>query len=111
MDISDNACEFIKQETATFNYDPAVMIIERIFQGWCGQSKAVTASLVDRKMLLNESEYIIKNGSQCLVPIWIEKNLQYLVDKSIIDVAGWLTFRRLIVIPTYSPWYDAILKT
>ena len=100
MDITNNACEFIKQETSTFNYDPAVMVFERVFQGCCGQSKAVTASLVDKKMLVNDSEYvIIKNGSQCLVPIWIEKNLQYLVDKSIIDVAGWSTFRRLIVIP------------
>ncbi len=54
-------------------------------------------------MLVNESEYVIKNGSKCLVPIWIEKNLQYLVKKSIIDVAGWSTFRRLIVVPTYSP--------
>ncbi len=33
MDITDNACEFIKQETATFNYDPVVMIFERIYQG------------------------------------------------------------------------------
>ncbi|MHA1473712.1 MAG: hypothetical protein ACTSRX_05990 [Promethearchaeota archaeon] len=53
-------------------------------------------------MLVNDSEYIIKNGSKCLVPIWIEKNLQYLVDKTIIDVAGWSTFRRLIVVPAYS---------
>ena len=100
MDITNDACEFIKQETTTFNYDPAVMVFERVFQGWCGQSKAVTASLVDKKMLVkNDSEYIIKNGSKCLIPIWIEKNLQYLVDKSIIDVAGWSTFRRLIVVP------------
>ena len=109
MDITNDACEFIKQES--FNYDPVVMVFERIYQGWCGQSKAVTASLVDKKMLVNESEYIIKNGSKCLVPIWIEKNLQYLVGKSTIDVAGWSTFRRLIVVPVYSPWYDASLKT
>ena len=101
MDITDSAVEFIKQESATLNYDPAVMVFERVFQGWCGQSRAVTASLVDKKMLVNDSEsgYIIKSDSQCLVPIWIEKNLQYLVDKSIIDVVGWSTFRRLIVVP------------
>lgn len=33
MDITDNACEFIKQETATFNYDPVVMIFERVYHG------------------------------------------------------------------------------
>jgi len=52
-------------------------------------------------MLVNDSEsgYIIKNGSKCHVPIWIEKNLQYLVEKTVIDVAGWSTFLRLIVVP------------
>ncbi|WP_162306672.1 hypothetical protein DSAG12_04220 [Promethearchaeum syntrophicum] len=50
-------------------------------------------------MLANDTEFIIKNGSKCLVPIWIEKNLQYLVDNTKIDVAGWSTYRRLIVIP------------
>jgi len=50
-------------------------------------------------MLANDADFIIKNGSKCLVPIWIEKNLQYLVNKTIIDVAGWSTFRRLIVVP------------
>ena len=99
MDITNDACEFIKQESSAFKYDPVVMVFERVFQGWCGQSKAVTASLVDKKMLANDAEFIIKNGSKCLVPIWIEKNLQYLVDKTIIDVAGWSTFRRLIVVP------------
>ena len=99
MDISNEAIEFIKQESSTFKYDPVVMVFERVFQGWCGQSKAVTASIVDKKMLANDSNFIVQNGLKCLVPIWIEKNLQYLVDKTTIDVAGWSTFRRLIVVP------------
>ncbi|MHA1720221.1 MAG: hypothetical protein ACTSWX_15305 [Promethearchaeota archaeon] len=63
----------------------------------------MTATLVDRKMLTSESEYIIIHGSKCQIPIWIEKNLGYLVNSSIIDVAGWSSFRRLIVVPKYSP--------
>ena len=35
MDITDNACEFIEEETAIFNYtiDPVVMIFERVYTG------------------------------------------------------------------------------
>jgi hypothetical protein len=33
MDITNDACEFIKQESTAFKYDPAVMVIERVFQG------------------------------------------------------------------------------
>nr|QEE16242.1 hypothetical protein DSAG12_02072 [Candidatus Prometheoarchaeum syntrophicum] len=33
MDITNDACEFIKQESTSFKYDPVVMVFERVYQG------------------------------------------------------------------------------
>ena len=61
-------------------------------------SKVVNVLPVNKAQIPDDSKFLIKEVEGCKYPLYIEKHLGHIWEKSEIDVAGWSSFRRLVLI-------------
>jgi len=51
-------------------------------------------------MIQDKAGFDIKETEDCKYPVFLDKRLSHLWDQTKIDVAGWSSFKRLVLIET-----------
>lgn len=97
MKITEGACAFIKEQCKELK-NPVIVVFQREYRGWCGTSVVNSVSPAEKDQIKDEGQFIIKNEPECPFPIYVEKKLEGLWNKAKIDVAGWSTFQRLVIL-------------
>ncbi len=97
MEITEEACSFVSEQSGVM-HDPVIVVFERIYRGWCGETKVINVAPADREQVIQPDNYIEKSIPECKFPIFFEMNLQHLYETARIDVVGWAAFRRLALI-------------
>ena len=97
MQITEGACTFIKEQSKELK-NPVLVLFQREYRGWCGTSVVNTVTPAEKDQIRDEGQFSIQKVPECDVPIYVEKKLEGLWNKAKIDVAGWSTFQRLVIL-------------
>ena len=97
MKVSKGACDYLTEKATEFK-EPVIVLFEQIYRGWCGVSKVTSVVAEDKANIEDPGKFSVKKVDGCNYPIYLQKGLESIWGRAKIDVAGWSTYRRLVVL-------------
>lgn len=95
MKLSEEAKTWLNESTKEMK-KPVIAVVERVYRGWCGTQKVTQVMPVEESDIPDPSTFVVKeqDGWQ----FYVDKAVERSIGKMTIDVAGWSTFKRLIIL-------------
>ena len=98
LKITKEAKKFITEKFQELE-NPILVIFERVYRGWCGVEKVMSVVPADLSQIQDKDPFTQKTMQDFQYPLYLQKELEHLWDsKTKIDVAGWSSFRRLVIV-------------
>lgn len=97
MKISEGAINFIKEQAAQYK-EPVVVMFQRTYRGWCGESTVNSVEVAEKAQIREASKFVIKKFDGTDYSVYVDKNLESLWNRAKVDIAGWSSFQRLVLV-------------
>ena len=98
MKITTEAKSFITEKFQELE-NPVLVVFERVYRGWCGVERVTSVVPADLSQIPDKDPFIQKTMQDFHYPLYLQKELEHLWgSKTKIDVAGWSSFRRLVIV-------------
>ena len=99
MDITPKAVDYVQdQAKANKLEDPILVVFQQVYRGWCGTEVVTNVAPADKSQIKDDSAFAIKSIENCKYPIYLDKRVSGLWERSKIDLAGWSSFKRLVLL-------------
>ena len=97
MNITNEACAYLQEQAKEFA-NPILVVIQRVYRGWCGTEVVNVVAPADEEMIQDKDAFEVKKTEECKFPIYIDKRIGHLWGQAKIDLAGWAAFKRLVLV-------------
>lgn len=95
MKITPEALSWLNESTKDLK-EPVIAIVERVYRGWCGTQKVTQVMPVNKADIPDLAAFSMKKVENW--EVYLDKAVEPHAGKMVIDVAGWSTFKRLVIL-------------
>ena len=97
MEISSKAVDYVKKQVKELE-EPILVVFQQVYRGWCGTEVVTNVAPADKSQIKDDSAFSIKNIENFNIPLYLDKRVTGLWGRSKIDLAGWSSFKRLVLL-------------
>ena len=97
MKITKKAQQYMQEQAKQYE-NPALVVFERVYRGWCGTEVINTVVLAEKKQIGDVNAFEEKKMENLEFPLYLDKKLISMWDTTKVDLVGWSSFKRLALV-------------